>query len=95
MTTGLTHSLSTVAGQVVVVKVKGAFGNTTNPQTVSLRYAGTVRDSIPVRNHNVSDRSGFSLLWVGTPGTATADIVAEVDGGNLYDVVITVIKIGG
>jgi hypothetical protein len=95
LSAGTSHLLSTLAGQMVVVTAKGSFGNATTVQTVSLAYGGTTVDATQVRNSNSNDRNGFALIWVGTPGAATASLTVETTGGTLYDVAITVIKIGG
>jgi hypothetical protein len=94
LTAGTTHSLTTTVDQVVLVTAKGSFGGVTALSTVSLSYDGVVRDSVPMRNSNGADRNGFSLTWIATPGAATANLTVETTGGNLYDVVITVVKIG-
>jgi hypothetical protein len=93
-TVGTVHSLTTTASQVVLVTAKGSYGGATGANVVTLLYNEIARDSVSVRNSNGADRNGFSLAWVGTPGAGTANLAVEVSGGNLFDVVITVIKIG-
>jgi hypothetical protein len=78
----------------VLVTAKGSYGGATGANVVTLLYNEIARDSVSVRNSNGADRNGFSLAWVGTPGAGTANLAVEVSGGNLFDVVITVIKIG-
>lgn len=95
ITTGTTHSLTTVAGETVIVWACGV-NNTSNwsNQTVSLKYNGVAKHTI---THDETDNEGktpFSLMYSEIPGAATANITIE-SSKNLVstDCKIIVLKI--
>lgn len=91
-TTGTTHSLTTTAGQVVVVWVKGTISNNGSNSSVLLKYNSVTKDTITTINTTV-DQS-FALMYTEIPGAATADITVTTGFGSLTNVVIIVMKIG-
>jgi hypothetical protein len=91
-TAGVTHSLTTIAGQVVVVWAKGVVSNNGGAASVTLKYNTVTKDTITTINTSV-DQS-FSLIYTETPGAATANITVETSYGSLSNVKIIVMKIG-
>lgn len=93
-TTGTTHSLTTTAGQKVVVWAKGYDSHGVGSGTVNLKYNGATKDSVVNGNTSGSTQNvPFALMYTETPGAATQNIT--VDGGtSLNSVVIIVMKIG-
>ena len=85
-TTGVTHSLTTLAGQTVIVWAKGKqVGDT------FLKYGGVQKD---IFDPGTSDEFGsFALMYTEVPGAATADITVT-SAGSLADVKIIVQIIG-
>lgn len=96
-TAGATHSLTTLAGQKVIVWVKGNQTNngSSGTATLTLKYNGVTKDTQTIfRNGNTGgDVLTFSMMYTETPGAATANIVAATDLGLLSNVVIIVLKI--
>src|SRR4051794_37900880 len=92
-TTGTTHSLTTVAGQKVIVWAKGSVnGSGGINQTVLLKYNGVTKDTILVRAGNSTD-TPFEVMYTETPGAATQNITVTISGDTLNNVVIIVLKI--
>lgn len=92
-TIGATHSLTTVAGQKVIVWAKGTqVGNASNTN-ISLKYNGVTKDSLTALDVSSDDQT-FSLMYTETPGAGTANITVTTDQATLRDVVIIVMKIG-
>lgn len=94
-TTGTTHSLTTIAGERVMVWAKGNFNQTSagaTSVTVTLKYGGVTKDTIVPYNENTTRNCTFALMYTEIPGAATADITVELSGGNgaLANVVIMV-----
>lgn len=95
-TAGATHSLTTTAGQTVVVWAKGSATNgSDSTSTVLLNYNGVQKDTVSVGypSSGGNKPSPFSLMYTETPGAATANITVTT-GGTASDVVIIVMKIG-
>lgn len=93
-TTGATHSLTTTAGQKVVVWAKGvAYGGASgSTDTILLKYNGVTKDTGTFEATTNRDQF-FALQYTEIPGAGTADItVTGTDG--VTDVVIIVMKIG-
>ncbi len=95
-TTGVTHSLTTVAGQRVLVFAKGNITHALNgeaPRNMYLNYNGVQKDT--VRGASDSDGTSaatpFFMMYTETPGAATQNITVTSDAA-LENVVITVIK---
>jgi len=85
-TTGVTHSLTTLAGQTVIVWAKGRQAGDT-----FLKYGGVQKDIFdPVTS---DDFGSFALMYTEVPGAATADITVT-SAGSLADVKIIVQIIG-
>jgi len=93
-TTGVTHSLTTTAGQKVMVWVKGDLSITAagaQTATVSLKYNTVAKDVVVPYSENVTTRRAFALHYTETPGAATQDITVTTDVGTLANVVILVL----
>ena len=91
-TTGTTHSLTTTAGQRVMVWAKGTRTHDNSDYVVTLKYGGVTKDTVKINGSSSSDFVSFALMYTETPGAATADITVETSGGTLSDVVILVLK---
>lgn len=91
-TTGVTHSLTTTAGQKVIVWVKGDLSAVGATTTLTLKYNSVTKDTSVLDSS--SDTRGFALMYTEIPGAATADITMTTDVGTLTNVVIIVMKIG-
>lgn len=83
-TTGTTHSLTTVAGEKVIVWAKGRTVAATG--TVTLLYNGVSKDSV---DWDIAASAGgpngygpFSLMYTETPGAATANITLTGSAGT-------------
>lgn len=90
---GVTHSLTTVANQRVLVIVKGNLDGTSNFATVSLKYGGVTKDSVNMRPSTSSHPMPFTLMYVEVPGAGTEDLDVETTIGTLANVKITVEKL--
>lgn len=86
-----THSLTTVAGQKVVViasfRPDGAAGLT----TAALKYNGVTKHSASVGSN--SDGQMVTLMYSEIPGAATANITLTTSAGTLLNPCIVVLKI--
>lgn len=93
-TTGTTHSLTTTAGQRVIVFAKGNTSGSQIGSDILLQYNSVTKDTtaFAVTSGSSSTRYPFALMYTETPGAATADIT--VSGATVSNVVILVIKIG-
>lgn len=89
-TTTLPYSLTTTAGQRVIVFAKGGTGTfSTGAETdYLLTYNGVTKDTVKLRSAGASERVGFSLMYTEIPGAATADI--NISAGT--DLKLIVIK---
>jgi hypothetical protein len=95
-TSGTTHSLTTVAGEVVIVWAKGSYYKTSSGATsctVKLLYNGVEKDTVTPYNENNTIAKTFALMYTETPGAATQDITVTVSAGSIADVKIIVMKI--
>ena len=93
-TTGTTHSLTTTAGQKVIVWAKGTYTGNVDPQTVTLLYNAVIKDTVAVEPNNSSDNDAWALMYTETPGAATQNITVASSAGSVADVVIIIMKIG-
>lgn len=99
-TTGTTHSLTTVAGEKVIVWAKGniVWGGDNNG-SATLKYNTVTKDTILYKQDSGSGSDWelpFAMMYTETPGAATQNItVEEADGSTLSNVVIIVMKIKG
>jgi len=91
-TSGTTHSLTTTAGQKVVVWATGDVESSNAGATVNLKYNGVTKHSVTVTAYSSGARAGFSLMYTETPGAATQNIT--VDGATVANVAIIALKIG-
>lgn len=94
ITVATTKSLTTVAGQRVLVFAKGDMyaGGGGGAGSATLKYNGVQKDIAEHNNISSSSNTSFALMYTETPGAATADITVE-GGGNasLRNVVICVL----
>jgi hypothetical protein len=92
-TTGTTHSLTTTAGQKVIVWAKGNMngGGAGFNQTISLQYNGVTKDVCSIRDDR---KIGFALMYSEIPGAGTKNITVTASGSGIENVVIIVMKIG-
>lgn len=94
-TSSATHSLTTTAGQTVMVWASGQvyFSGSGTAITLALKYGGVTKHTYDVDTATSGgDRFAFSLMYTETPGAGTANITME--GTNLSSVVIMVLKLG-
>lgn len=97
-TTGVTHSLTTIAGEKVIVWAKGSLTDAANDRTIKLTYNGVQKDILSVDASSSGDDVPFSMMYTETPGAGTANITVISDSGGsgvLSQVVIIVMKIKG
>lgn len=93
-TAAATHSLTTVADQVVMVIAKGVYTGESTEQTVTLAYNGVAKDTVVIDADISSERYPFTLVYTETPGAATANITLTASSGTINQPVIMVQKIG-
>lgn len=93
-TAGTTHSLTTVAGQRVLVF---AFGNLNDgggaARTIALNYNGVAQHSVTITSGAAATNTSFALCYKATHGAATQNVTVTTTGGTLQNVVIMVIKL--
>lgn len=94
-TNAATHSLTTVAGQRVVVFGKGDITNVgTGPINVTLDYNAVTKDTVSLSNgggsYNI--REAFSLMYTEVPGAGTQNVVINTSGGSMSNARIIVMK---
>jgi hypothetical protein len=95
-TTGTTHSLTTVAGEIVIVWAKGelhAVAAGAGSRTIYLNYNGVQKDVVVAYNENTTTYRPFSLMYTETPGAATQNITVTSSADVIANVVIIVMKI--
>lgn len=92
-TTGVTHSLTTVAGQTVLVYAKGnvATGGGSN-RTVTLAYNGVSKDTVEVLA-NSSAKEAFFVSYSEIPGAGTQNVTVTISADTIENVKIFVIKL--
>jgi hypothetical protein len=92
-TVGVTHSLTTVAGQRVIVIIKGDTDSTAAQGTVIAQYNAVTKDTVRVGDSaGTLQKCPFSLVYSEVPGAATQNITVT-SGLSLANVVISVIKL--
>jgi hypothetical protein len=92
-TTGTTHSLTTTAGEKVIVIAKGDVSGVITANTF-LKYNGVTKDTVNTNGGgNSGARQSFCLQYTETPGAATQNITVTTDT-SISNVVIIVMKIG-
>lgn len=94
-TTGVTHSLTTTAGQVVCVWAKGDIqsGSTGTVRTLNLKYNSVDKDTVTMTDSTAYPHP-FALMYTETPAAGTQDITVTTSGGTMSNVVIMVQIIG-
>ena len=93
-TTGTTHSLTTTAGQKVIVLAKGNLNQTGGTEiTVTLKYNTVTKDTVSIQGSS-SHKDAFALMYTEIPGAATQNITVETGSESIANVVIIVMKIG-
>ncbi len=90
---GTTHSLTTVAGQKVLVFAKGnvATGGGSN-RAVTLAYNGVTKDTVNVLA-NSSAKESFCLMYTEIPGAGTQNVTVSIVTDTVENVVIFVVKL--
>lgn len=92
-TTGVTHSLTTVAGEKVIVWVKGILTGSANP-TITVKYNSVTKDTLAFSGTNsTSAYYPFALQYTETPGADTQNITVATSSGSISNVVIIVMKV--
>ena len=89
---GETHSLTTVAGQTVIVWVTGTHTGSSGANDIELKYNNVVKYTITPDPANAGDVVSFAMMYTETPGAATANITV-VSGLTLATVKIVVLKL--
>lgn len=86
-TTTSPYSLTTTAGQRVIVFARGVY-TTTGGGAVSynLTYNGVTKDTVTVQLGAGADRNVFSLMYTEIPGAATANVA--ISGGSELKLII-------
>ncbi len=94
-TTGTTHSLTTTAGQKVIVWAKGSVADNANDRTILLKYNGVTKDTtvVDAGGGGTSDLA-WSAMYTETPGAATQNVTVTCATGSLFNTVIIIMKIG-
>lgn len=91
-TTGVTHSLTTTAGQKVIVWAKGDYSGSASSDSVVLKYNGVTKDTVAIDGIDASNESNaFALMYTETPGAGTHNVTVT-SGYGLGNVVIIVLK---
>lgn len=97
VTVGSTHSLTTVAGQRVVVFAKGSVNINGGPSstTINLNYNSVLKDTVSAGENSTSSTSHhpFSLMYTEIPGAATQNITVTGSSYTPSNVVILVLKL--
>jgi hypothetical protein len=97
-TAGVTHSLTTTAGQKVIVWAKGGVTAPLGSPgvIVSLKYNNVTKDSLTLgaTDQAADAADAFALMYTETPGADTQNITVVTSAGSLSDVVIIVQIIG-
>lgn len=93
-TTGVTHSLTTVAGQKVLVFVKGDITDGTGlTRTLTTQYNAVTKDTVLSMGGGGATVNPFAMHYTEIPGAATQNITVAASAGTLSNVVIMVIKL--
>jgi hypothetical protein len=94
-TSGVTHALTTTAGQRVIVWAKG-YKDGDNNATITLKYNGVTKDTLYLGNGGGSywSEMPFALMYTESPAAGTRNITVETTAGSINNVVIIVMKIG-
>jgi hypothetical protein len=92
-TAGATHSLTTTAGQKVIVWAKG-WCNDSSVSVATLTYNVTEKDRVELSPSASGNRSPFSLMYTETPGAGTQNITLACNAGSVQAPVIIVMKQG-
>lgn len=93
-TSGATHSLTTVAGQVVVVWAKADISESSASATITLKYNGVTKDTAVYTDNDAGAKvTPMALMYTETPGAATQNITLETSTGSLSNVKIIVMKL--
>lgn len=95
-TSGNTHSLTTTAGQRVIVFAKANKTGAITGSAAKLLYNSVLKDTVDFADAGVSEnrRYPYTLMYTETPGAATANIEITQGTGTPANGKIIVIKIG-
>lgn len=93
--TSTPYSLVTVAGQIVMVWVKGTFfpNDGTTSYTITLAYNGVTKDVASADVGNFADTVPFALMYTEVPGAGTHNITVTPQVGSISNLQIMVLKI--
>lgn len=92
--TNATTSLTTTAGQVVLVLARvDITHNNSNAYTITLQLGGVTKDSSVIKYSNTNQSNVF-LHFVETPGATTQNLTIGTTGGSIITVKYTILKIG-
>lgn len=93
-----TLSLTTTAGQKVIVWAKGNLTGMAYASdfTVSLKYNGVTKDTVDIKGVYINGSAcvPFSTMYTETPGAATQNITVTTSAASLANVVIIAQIIG-
>ena len=94
-TDGVSHALTTVAGQRVMVFVTGNINITNAVGTVTLKYNGVTKDTVLAggTGAGASQRAAFAMQYSEIPGAATQNITVATSSGSVENCIIRVIKL--
>jgi hypothetical protein len=95
-TASTTHSLTTIAGQTVMVLASGmAYFNGSGTQIdLALKYNGVTKHSYTIDTDGTgAEKYAFSMMYTEIPGAATANITVTASAGAISSVVIMVLKL--
>lgn len=90
--TSTPYSLTTTAGQKVIVWARGVQRTGGGQQTVTLAYNAVTKDSVLVDSD--ADGNVVSLMYTETPGAATQNITLTTSGATLDSISFIIMKIG-
>ena len=89
-TAGTTLSVTTVAGQQIMVFARGRNSGSAGNGTASLKYNGVTKDSVAITSQ--ATPTPYTLFYTEVPGAGTHDITLETDVGSINNPMIMVIK---
>lgn len=94
-TDGVSHSLTTVAGQRVLVRVTGNVNVTNAVATVTVLDNGVSKQTVNAGGTGAggSQRAGFAMEYTELRGAVTANITVTTSIGSIENCIITVTKL--
>lgn len=89
---GTPYSLTTIAGQKVLVIVKGNVADNSSESTTTLTYGGVTKDTVKC-DGDAGSNLPFTLLWTDIPGAGTADLAVANSIVAVENIVFVIIKL--